>query len=105
MLSEQDFEKALVASGRLADFDPEEASVIEAARKVTAPMFLVHGMIDLSVPSDHSQGIYDAAAGPKKLQLVTPGPEQFALFAVMEDWIADKMNMVATGGLLEEQSE
>ena len=105
MLSDQDFEKSLREAGELADFDPEQASAVKAAGNVTAPMFLVHGMIDLTVPSEHSQAIYDAAAGPKKLQLITPGPEQFALFAVMEDWVADKMNMVATGGLSEKKEK
>ena len=99
MLSEEDFAKALAKAGELADWDPKEASSVEAARNLTVPLMLVHGMIDLSVPLAHSEAIYAAAGGPKKLVPVTHGPEHFAMFTIMEDWIADKMNMVATGGL------
>jgi len=99
MLSPKDFDKAMAKAGEIAGFDPAQASAVKAAAKLTVPLLLVHGMIDLSVPAEQSKAIYDAAAGPKKLILVTPGPEQFALYAVMEDWIANKMNMVATGGL------
>jgi len=102
MQSESDFDKSLAKAGELAGFDPKEASCVEAAAKLTVPLLIVHGMIDLSVPAEQSQDIYQVAGGPKKLVLVTPGPEQFALYAVMEDWMADRMNMVATGGLNKE---
>lgn len=104
MLSEEDFQAALDQAGKLADFDPAEASAVEAAKKLSIPLLLVHGMIDLSVPAENSQAIYDAAAGPKKLTLVIPG-ETVALFAVMEDWIADRMDTLIKTGLKEEKPE
>jgi fermentation-respiration switch protein FrsA (DUF1100 family) len=60
-------------------------------------------MIDLTVPPEHSDAIYQAAGGPKKIIRVTPGPEQLAMFAVMEDWIADRMDELIKTGLKQKQ--
>jgi len=97
LTTEEDFENVLAEAAAEGDFNPEEASAVEAAARIKAPMLLVHGLLDLSVPLEHSKAIYEAAAGPKRLQVVTPGPEQFALAAIWEDWLADKLDKLAQG--------
>jgi pimeloyl-ACP methyl ester carboxylesterase len=99
LLSQQDFDKAIERAGEIADFDPAATSVVVAAGKTNAALFLCHGMLDMSVPAEDVKEIYAAAPGPKKLVLVTPGPEELAMWSILEDWIADKVNTVASGGL------
>ena len=101
-MSEQDFEDVLARAGQLAHFEPHKTSTELAAVTVQCPLLLVHGLLDMSVPLDHSRAILAAAAGPRKLIVVTPGPEQIALAAVLERWIADKLDALARTGLKEE---
>lgn len=99
MLSDEDFQKAVEKAEGLADFKFADSSSVAAAADLTAPLLLAHGILELSPPKEHSDAIFAAAGGPKKLLPITPGPEQIALFAIMEDWIAEKMNTLATEGL------
>lgn len=100
-MSNRDFEEVLNRAGELGGFNPHEASSEMAAMSLTCPLLLVHGLLDMSVPLEHSEAIFAAAAGPKKLLVVTPGPEQVALAVVLDSWIAEKLNYVATTGLKE----
>ncbi len=100
-LNDEQFEQLMTQIAKIADFDPEEASAVEAARQVKVPLLLAHGLLDLTVPLAHSEAIRDAAGGPKKLLVITPGPEQIAMFTIMEDWIAEKIDMLAQTGLVE----
>ena len=81
----------------LGDFEPADASTLEAAKKLTCPLLLVHGLLNLSTPLDHAYAIIKAANGPKQLVVLTPGPEEAALALVLEDWIAKRIDEVATG--------
>jgi pimeloyl-ACP methyl ester carboxylesterase len=53
-------------AGELADFDVDAASAIEAARRITCPAVVVHGLLDHTVPPEHGKAIFDALAGPKQ---------------------------------------
>jgi len=103
-MSNEDFAATMKKAGSLADFDPDKASALVAVAKLSCPLLLVHGMIDLSVPLDHSQAIFDAAKEPKKLMIVTP-MEAIPLGAILEDWIAEKMELIASGKLTEVQTQ
>lgn len=99
LLRSDDFDAALQRASQLAKFDPDEASSVKVARELTnTPLLLVHGILDLTVPSEHSQAIFDAAAGPKKLIL-----KPILDFALIEDWIAEKIDSLATEGLGNDQ--
>jgi len=102
LLSEEDFQASVDRAGELAKFDPDEASSVEAARKLKVPLLLVHGILNVWVPKENSDAIFAAAGGPKKLIPVMPGPEQIALGAVMEDWVAEKIDTLVKKGLPEE---
>jgi dipeptidyl aminopeptidase/acylaminoacyl peptidase len=67
-----DFARRIVdAAGRLAQFDPDDASPLDAARRMTAALLLVHGKDDARIPFAHAQQIAAAAAeAPSELVLV-----------------------------------
>jgi fermentation-respiration switch protein FrsA (DUF1100 family) len=45
---------------------------LRAAATLTIPVFIIHGALDGNTPPIHSQRVYDAIRGPRKLLLV-PG--------------------------------
>ena len=59
--------RTIVSAGQIADFDPADASAVEAVGKLKCPLILVHGRLDIIVPYSHSERIYAAATGPRKL--------------------------------------
>jgi pimeloyl-ACP methyl ester carboxylesterase len=63
-----DFDAAMGEAARLADFDPDDASAEQAAKRLHCPLLLIHGVWDFIVPFQHSEAIYLAAKCPKKLQ-------------------------------------
>ncbi len=97
MMSSQDYQEVLQRAGEMGEFDPAQASAVNAAKQLTCPLLLVHGVLDLSVPREHSKAIYEAAAGPKKF--VEPSFEAIALPAILEDWIVSQLNALARKGL------
>jgi pimeloyl-ACP methyl ester carboxylesterase len=96
-MSDADWDKVLRRAAEIGSFRLEDTSSAEAARKVHVPLVIVHGLIDLVVPFDNSQAIYDAANEPKKVLVVTPGPERLGLILLFQYWIVDKMDMLAKG--------
>ncbi len=71
-VSEGDVRRSLALAGRLAGFDPAQASPARAAAHVTVPVLLIHGALDHDTPPGHSVRIASALAGPKTLRLI-PG--------------------------------
>jgi pimeloyl-ACP methyl ester carboxylesterase len=53
-----------------AAFRADDVSPAAAAARIRAPVLLIHGAVDRDTPPAHSQRIYGALAGPKKLLLV-----------------------------------
>jgi len=98
-MSKKDYEAVIARAGEIGGFDPADASAVKAAAQLKVPLLLVHGSLDLIVPVEHSKAIHEAAAGPKRLIIVKPGPEQLALLTKLEDWIAEKIDMLAETGL------
>ena len=102
LLNQEDYEKVIASAGKMADFDPNQASAVLAVKNIHAPLLLVHGMMDMSVPLDHSKAIFEAANEPKGLLVM--GLEQIVLPAAMEDWIATHMDKLATSGVKDMQA-
>jgi pimeloyl-ACP methyl ester carboxylesterase len=96
-MSEKDFEKTVADAAALADFDPDEASALAAAGKLTCPLLILHGLLDVTAPRAHAEAIYNAAAGPKKM--LTPGPEHVLRAGILPLWIAEQMDALATRGV------
>ena len=94
-LKESDYQVILRHAGDLANFNPQEASAVEAARRLKCPLLVIHKMLDLSVPAEHAEAVYRAAPRPKKLVVAQP----LSLPGVEENWIAGQIDMLATGGV------
>jgi pimeloyl-ACP methyl ester carboxylesterase len=91
--SPDDFEEALRRAGALAGFDPEEASAVAAAGKLSCPLLIAHGIWDVVVPYQHSEAVFQAAPEPKKfVSLFLHG---HASEIIREDWIAQHVDELA----------
>lgn len=98
LTSTEKLEDALDEAGKLGDFDPIVTSALLDIPKIRGDVYLIHGLLDLSgVPVEDSQTLYNAAKEPKRLHVITPGPEQVALMLIWEQWLADQADMVAKG--------
>jgi len=82
--------RTIAFAGEIADFNPKDASAVDAASKLKCPLILVHGSLDLIVPHSHSERIHAAANEPKKLIslfLATHTTVQVG----RNDWIVEQM--------------
>jgi len=75
-MSDQTERDALERAGQLADFDPGQASPVQAVAATDAAVLLVHSKRDERVPHFHSMDIHDAAGGPVELLLINEGSHQ-----------------------------
>ena len=97
-LSAEEFQVVMDHIGKLGDFDPAEASTVKAAAQLKCPLLVVHGLLDMSVPMQHSEAIVAAAPEPKKFLMLVLDLEA----AVMaEDWLAKNLDKLARTGLAE----
>jgi uncharacterized protein len=53
-------------------FKVDEVSPVASASRIQVPVFLIHGQADRDTPPWHSERVFSALAGPKKL-LIVPG--------------------------------
>jgi pimeloyl-ACP methyl ester carboxylesterase len=98
LAGKEKLEDALEEAGKLGDFDPMTTSALLDIPKVKGDVYLIHGLLDLSgVPVEDSQALFNAAKDPKRLHIITPGPEQVALMLIWEQWLSDQADMVAKG--------
>jgi len=66
-LGRKTFDAILARAGELGGFDPQRASTVQAAAKLTVPLIVAHGGIDLVIPFRHGEAVYNAASEPRKL--------------------------------------
>ena len=66
-LSAKTFDAVLARAGELGGFEPQRASTVQAAAKLTVPLIVAHGGIDLVIPFHHGRAVCEAAPEPKKL--------------------------------------
>ncbi|MDR2741643.1 MAG: alpha/beta hydrolase [Treponema sp.] len=59
-------------SKRRAGYSFEEASTLEQVKKITVPVFFIHGDADTFVPSWMGRSLYDACTAPRELY-IAPG--------------------------------
>jgi uncharacterized protein len=70
--SKSQIEEAFAIAERDGKFKVDEASVVQAAPRIRAPVLLLHGARDRETLPAHSQRVHDALTGPKRLVMV-PG--------------------------------
>ena len=63
-------EKAFTLAERDGGLRIDDASPMLATKRITAPVLLIHGEADVDTPPTHSQRVFDALEGPKRLILV-----------------------------------
>jgi alpha-beta hydrolase superfamily lysophospholipase len=83
-------------SGR---FEVDAVSPERAARKIHAPVLLIHGTDDRETPASHSQRVMSALAGPKRLILVdgaghNESLRQEKIWAEIDRWVEDVVNSI-----------
>lgn len=64
--------RAFRLAEQLGGFDVDATAPVLVAPRITAAVLLVHGDADVETPSSHSQRVFNALRGPKRLRLV-PG--------------------------------
>ena len=77
---------AIARAGERAGFPPSEASPVASAAHIHVPVLLIHGAADSETPCQHSQRIFDALAGPRRLLLV-PGAGHNDVLGREEVWL------------------
>ena len=79
---------------RDGQFVVDEVSPAKAAARITVPVLLVHGAQDRDTPPIHSQRVFDALRGPKKMLTVPNAGHNDVLrgevWAEIEAWLAGK---------------
>jgi pimeloyl-ACP methyl ester carboxylesterase len=84
-------------AGKLADFNPADASAITAASRLRCSLLLAHGYWDFVVPYSHSEAIFNAAPEPKKL-VPCKWSGHMSIQVYQDDWIAEQIeNLVMMG--------
>ncbi len=71
-LSRRAIARAFVLAEERGGFQVDAVSPVAAAAHLTIPVLLIHGALDRDTPPDHSQRVFDALRGSKRLILV-PG--------------------------------
>ena len=69
-LSESTIRNAFSLAEQRGQFAVDNVSPVAAARRITVPVLLIHGELDLETTPDHSQRVLEALAGPKRLIIV-----------------------------------
>lgn len=76
-------------------FRIDDVSPVLAARKITVPVLLVHGSADRETSPAHSERVYDALRGPKRLILVPGAGHARSLtrevWREVEDWVLERV--------------
>ena len=90
-------DQVVLRAGQLAAFDPAQANTVEAARRLNCPLIIAYGVWDFIVPYQHSQQIYDVAAGRKKLIPVFFA-NHITLQIGRDSWLMEQMNLLEEMG-------
>jgi uncharacterized protein len=70
--SQHTIDRAFRLAEEQAHFDVDSTSPVAVAGRIKAPVLLLHGADDVETPPAHSQRVFAALSGPKRLLLV-PG--------------------------------
>jgi alpha-beta hydrolase superfamily lysophospholipase len=89
--SRHEIEEAFRLAEAEAHFRVDEASPLAAAPAITAPVLIIHGAADSDTRPAHSQRVFDALRGPKRLIYVPGAGHNNALgqtvWPQIDDWL------------------
>lgn len=84
-------DRAFRLAEQQAGFSVDAVSPIAAAPRIKAPVLLIHGARDTATPPSHSQRVFDALTGPKRLILVAGAGHNQSLrsevWSAIDRWI------------------
>lgn len=83
------YDRVVARAGEIADFDPGDTSALAGAEKLAAPLLVIHGRLDCTVPISHGRAIYEAARGPKKF-IPVPLHGHTTLLLLKKKWFAEQ---------------
>jgi uncharacterized protein len=76
-----------------AHFNVDAVSPVNAAARIKIPVLLIHGAADVETPPAHSERVYRALPGPKRLVIVPGaghnGSLNAAVWKQIEEWIEE----------------
>jgi len=89
--------RAFLVAEQSGRFAVDAVSPEQAARKMRAPVLLIHGTDDRETPASHSQRVMSALAGPKRLILVegaghNESLRQETIWTEIDRWIEDAVS-------------
>jgi uncharacterized protein len=90
--------KAFIVAEQRGRFLVDAVSPLQAARTITAPVLLIHGAEDTETAPAHSQRIFDALGGPRRLMLVPGAGHNQSLYGPgvwgeIERWIEEALEI------------
>jgi alpha-beta hydrolase superfamily lysophospholipase len=94
--SAEDIEAAFRLAEATAHFKVDDVSPVATAGQIAVPVLLVHGEDDRETPTAHSQRVFAALRGPKRLLLVPGAGHDDALrtdvWSVIDAWIGKALS-------------
>ena len=93
--SEKNIRDALVLAEQQGHFVVDDVSPEKAAARLSIPVLVIHGAADRDTPPAHSQRVYAALKGPKRL-LLLPGaghasPLGEDTWKIADEWLAKEI--------------
>jgi pimeloyl-ACP methyl ester carboxylesterase len=90
--------QAFVVAEQRGRFLVDAVSPVLAAQTIKAPVLVIHGADDTETPPAHSQRIFDALAGPRRLMLVPGAAHNQSLYrpgvwGEIERWIEEALEL------------
>ncbi|MBN2575496.1 MAG: alpha/beta fold hydrolase [Deltaproteobacteria bacterium] len=83
--------EAIAITEQQAGFVVDEVSPVKAAARLSVPVLLVHGAVDHETPPAHSERVYQALKGPKRLLLLAKSGHAVGLdeatWQVIDEWL------------------
>ncbi len=90
------FDRALTLAEQRGRFRVDAVSPVAAARRITAPVLLIHGAADTDTLPSHSRRVFAALGGPKRLFIVPAAAHNGSLrpevWAEIEQWLDDVLD-------------
>ena len=89
--SNANIEQAFRLAETMAHFRVDDVSPVAIAKDISIPVLLIHGQNDRETPPAHSQRVFAALRGPKRLILVPGAGHSDALrgdaWSAIDEWL------------------
>jgi uncharacterized protein len=92
LLPQWAIDRAFAIAEARGEFVVDQVSPLNAAKRLTIPVLLIHGADDVDTPPAHSRRVFDALRGPKRLVIVQGAGHNQSLngaeaWRAIDEWI------------------